>query len=58
MTSQFYMTYRLGHYQVLPLRVKVDKGAKATNGYSIFPKVSELESHRQMVYSTAPADWA
>ena len=38
-----------GPYQVLPLRVKVDLGAMAMNGYSRFLKVSGLKPHHQIV---------
>ena len=63
---------QIGHYQVLPLRARVDLGAMAMKGYSAFPKAPALlEPHHQIVqchiqdthsgesvYSTAPADWA
>ena len=54
---------------MLPFRARVDLGAMAMKGWSTFPKVSaSLEPHHQivyypspevqLVYSTAPADWA
>ena len=36
-------------YQMLPLRVKMDLGAMAMKGYSIFPKCPRLLPHYQIV---------
>ncbi len=49
-----------------PLQATVDLGVMAMKGFSVFPKAPALlESHhqsyssaeKQLVYSTAPADW-
>ena len=41
---------QIGPYQVLPLQDRVDLGAKAMKGYSIFPKAPALlEPHHQIV---------
>ena len=38
-------------YLVLPLRVRVDLGAMAMYGYSIFPKTPKHEPHYQMQFT-------
>ena len=38
----------MGSKQVLPLKVRVDLGVMAVNGYSTFPYVPEREPHYQM----------
>ena len=39
-----------GPYQLLPLRAKVDLGAMAMKGCSVFPKAAaSLEPHHQIV---------
>ena len=41
----------IGPYQVLPLRVRVDRGAMSMKVYSVFPKVpASLEPHHQIVW--------
>ena len=41
---------KIGPYQVLPLRARVDLGAMAMKGYSAFPKAPALlEPHHQIV---------
>ena len=40
----------LGPYQVLPFRIRVDQGAMAMKGCSVFPKyLVSLEPHYQIV---------
>ena len=47
----FYLTHRYDHYQVLPLRVRVDLGEMAIKGYSAFSKAPALlEPHHQIVW--------
>ena len=36
---------RIGPFQVLPLRIRVDLGAIAIKRYISFPKAPELEAH-------------
>ena len=48
--NQFYLTYREGPYQVLPLQARVNQGAMAMKEYSTFPKAPALlEPHYQIV---------
>ena len=41
---------QIGPYQMLPLRIRVDLGAMAMKGYSVFPKTPALlEPHYDIV---------
>ena len=47
---QFDLTHKYNPYQVLPLGARVDLGAMAMKGYSVFPKApASLETHHQIV---------
>ena len=41
----------MGPYQVLPVRVGEDLGVMPIEGYSTFPRVPEIEPHRQVQFS-------
>ena len=44
----------MGHYQVLPLWIKVDLGVMAMKGYFTFSKAPGLKPHHQMQFSAIP----
>ena len=70
MSTQFNSNWPIGHYQVLPLRTRVDLRAIAIKGTPHFPSdclvsypghllgKSYPPAEMQSVYSTALADWA